>query len=148
MVFTNCKKSTDKPVIADPNFTVISAKINGKTVGTTNFVGNVPIIKFSFSAKVDPLTANTKVQIVGVAGTPYLSQLTYENHDSTIVLQPAGDLNSLEKYTAIVNAGLRSANGKLLQSAYTVDLITGVNPVYKFPYISDSALLQLVQQQT
>src|SRR3954463_9804137 len=149
MVFTDCKKGAEKPpVVADPDFTVISATINGKAVATSNFVNNIPAIRFSFSSKVDRLTANTKVEIVGVTGSSYLSQLTYENNDSTIVLQPAGGLNFLEKYRAIANAGLRSANGKLLQSAYTVDFITGINPVHKFPFISDSALLQLVEQQT
>src|SRR3982750_5003227 len=149
MVFTDCKKGSEKPpVIADPDFTVTSATINGKAVATSNFVNNIPIIRFLFSSKVDRLTANTKVEIVGVTGSPYLSQLTYENNDSTIVLQPAGDLNFLEKYRAFENAGLRSANGKLLQSAYTVDFITGINPIHKFPFISDSALLQLVEQQT
>src|SRR3954470_13143497 len=94
MVFTNCKKGSEKPpVIADPDFTVISATINGKAVATSNFVNNIPIIRFSFSSKVDRLTANNKVEIVGVTGSPYLSQLTYENNDSTIVLQPAGDFN-------------------------------------------------------
>ena len=149
MVFTSCKKDSETtPVTADPNFTIISVKINGKAVVSSNFVNTTPVIKFSFSNKVDRLTANTKVEIVGVSGFPFLSQVSYENSDSTIVLQPAGDLNALDKYTAIVNAGLRSASGKLLQSAYTVDFITGVDPAYKFPVISDSALLQLVQQQT
>jgi hypothetical protein len=53
--------------------------------------------------------------------------------DSTIVLQPQG-LNTLEKYTASVNAGLKSASGKLLQSAYTVDFITGLILVINSPY--------------
>ena len=149
MVFTNCKKGSEKPPLtADPNFTIISAKINGKAVSSSNFVNNTPVIKFSFSTKVDRSTANTKVEIRGASGFPYLSQVSYENNDSTIVLQPAGDLNSLERYMAIVNAGLKSTNGKLLQSSYNVDFITGVDPTYKFPFISDSALLQLVQRQT
>jgi hypothetical protein len=149
IVFTSCKKDADNtPITPDPNFTVISARINGKTAGTSNFVNNAPVIKFSFSSKVDRSTANTKVEIRGVSGFPFLSQLAYENNDSTIVLQPAGDLNFLEKYTATVNAGLKSASGKLLQSAYSVPFTTGINPVYKFPVISDSALLDLVQRQT
>jgi hypothetical protein len=149
VLFTNCKKSSEPaPIVADPNFTVISATVDGKTAGSSNFTSAVPTIKFSFSSKVDRSTANSKVEIVGAAGFPYLSQLTYENNDSTIVLQPAGDLNALEKYSAIVNAGLKSANGKLLQSAYTVDFMTGINPVHKFPFINDSALLQLIEQQT
>ena len=146
--FASCKKESKPPITPDPNFTVISARINGKPVATTNFVDGKPVIKFSFSSKVDRSTANSKVGIVGVAGSPFLSEVTFENNDSTIVLQPAGTLNTLEKYTATVNAGLKSTGGKLLQSAYTVDFITGFDRTYKFPFIGDSALLRLVQQQT
>ena len=146
--FISCKKSAEKPpVTPDPNFTLLSATIDGKPVGSSNFSTNIPVIRFSFSSKVDRTIANNKIEIFG-AGFPFLSQLSYENNDSTVVLQPAGDLNSLTKYTATVSAGLKSANGKLLQSAFSADFITGVSPVPKFPFISDSALLQLVQQQT
>src|SRR5580765_4731682 len=149
MIFTNCKKGSEStPVTPDPNFTIISAQINGKPAGSSNIVNTIPVIKFLFSSKVDRSTASTKVEIRGAAGFPYLSELTYENSDSSIVLQPAGDLNALEKYTASVNAGLKSESGKLLQSTYTVDFITGVNPRYKFSYIDDTALLLLVEQQT
>ena len=149
IAFTNCKKSSDKPpLVADPNFTILSVRVNGKPAGTSNFVNTQPIFKFSFSSKVDRITANSKIQIIGASGFPYLAQLDYENNDSSIVVEPAGDLNFLTKYTVTVDAGLKAANGKLLQSAYSVDFITGVSPVAKFPFISDSALLRLIQQQT
>jgi len=148
IAFTSCKKSEDKPpVTADPNFTLLSATIDGRGIGTINFSTNIPIIRFTFSSKVDRVTANNKIQIFG-NGFAFLSQLTYENNDSTVVLQPAGDLNWLSKYTATVSAGLKSTSGKLLQSSFSADFITGISPVPKFPFIGDSALLQLVQQQT
>jgi len=149
IVFTNCKKSSEKPpLVADPNFTVLSARINGKPADTSNFVNTSPIIKFSFSSKVDRITANTNIEFASASGTPYLALLDYENNDSTIVVEPAGDVTGLTRYTVTAKAGLKSANGKLLQSPYSVHFITGVDAYDKYPRISDSALLTLVQQQT
>jgi len=148
-ISAGCKKSGgSSPVTPDPNFTVISTRIDGKQVSNSNFASATPIVKFSFSSKVDRNTANQNVQFGGSSGFPIQGQITYENNDSTIVLQPNGNLNPLEKYTANVSTGLKSASGKFLQSPYTVDFITGYNTNYKFPYISDSALLTLVEQQT
>jgi hypothetical protein len=49
MVFTTCKKSSDNiPVTADPNFTLISAQINGKAVGSSNFANTTIYRVFIF----------------------------------------------------------------------------------------------------
>jgi len=47
-----------------------------------------------------------------------------------------------------VATGLKSKQWSALQSAITVNLITAIDSTDKFPQISDSALLTLVQQQT
>src|SRR5215471_13929101 len=115
IIFAGCKKSGgNAPVTPDPNFTVIAAKIDGKQVGSSNFASTTPIVKFSFSSKVDRNTANQNVQFGGPSGFPIQGQITYENNDSTIVLQPNGDLNALERYSATVNTGLKSVSGKFL----------------------------------
>src|SRR5438045_9702279 len=93
-VFASCKKSSVKPpVTPDPNVTVVSVKIDGKPVGSSNFSTITPMIEFTFSSKVDRITVNPNVKFGGSSGFPIQGQITYENNDSTIVLQPAGDLN-------------------------------------------------------
>lgn len=146
---SGCKKPAENtPITPDPNFTIISARINGQTPGNANIVNPAPVIKFSFSSKVDRSTVAGNVVLTTSAGIVVPSQVTYENSDTTVVVQPSANLPGLTKYTAGVNTGLKSTGGKLLQSAYSLDFITEVDPADKFPAISDSALVQLVQLQT
>src|SRR5205085_76930 len=74
--------------------------------------------------------------------------VSYENNDSTVVIQPASPLNFITKYNLSVSTDLKSQAGGLLQSPVTVNLITAIDLSDKFPVISDNALLDLIQQQT
>ena len=143
-----CKKTGDNTsTISDPYFTIISAKINGQTPANTNIVNSVPVIKFSFSSRVDRSTVTGNI-ILSTAGTVVPGSISYENNDTTVVIQPATNLPGLIKYTASANTGLKSSGGKLLQSGYSVDFMIEVDPADKFPAITDTALVQLAQQQT
>ena len=45
VIFASCKKSGgNSPVTPDPNFTVISAKIDGRQVSSSHFASTTPIV--------------------------------------------------------------------------------------------------------
>jgi hypothetical protein len=80
------------------------------------------------------------------AGT-VTSTFSYPN-DSTLVIQPSSPLNPLTKYLLVVSPPLRSTADSLLTTTLQINFITAMDTTDKFPRISDSALLTLVEQQT
>ena len=63
------------------------------------------------------------------------------------MIQPRS-LKPITQYTLNISTSLRSNKDGRLQSAIGLDLITAIDSSDKFPRISDSALVTLVQQQT
>ena len=126
------------------HFYFSSLKVDNKFQGFTYYnVSRTPLIRMEFSA---PLDHGSAAKVIQLSGTPYSA--SFENHDSTIIIQPTTPLNSIAKYTLTVPTSLKSASGGSLQSPITVNLITVIDSTDKFPRISDDALLDLVQKQT
>jgi len=150
LFFLSCKKGPGEntPLTPDPNLTLLSATVNGQPAGNSTIVNRTPVIKFSFSTKIDRGTVNSNLSLNSSSGTAVPVSISFENNDTTIVVQPASTLNALTRYSASINTALRSATGKLLQSAYSLDFMTVMDSSDKFPLITDTALLQLVQEQT
>ena len=153
-MFQSCKKNTSSNPDPNPNPTPVSFNFNSFTLngsfnGFTYYGVNLsPELKFSFSAPVNRSTVLSSISIREGTNAVVNYSVTYSNNDSTIVIQPSSPLNYLTSYTAVVATGLKSAAGGFLQSAVSVNLNTEYDPSDKFPQISDSALIQLVQQQT
>jgi hypothetical protein len=151
VVFTNCKKGSggnNTPIIPDPNLTLISTKINGQVFSNSMIVNRAPVIKFSFSTKIDRSTVGNNVSISNSSGVGVSSSISYENNDTTVVIQPSSILNGLTKYSVLVSTGLKSNAGKQLQSSVSYDFMTVIDSSDKFSIIGDTALVDLVQQQT
>jgi hypothetical protein len=144
------KKSSDPPAVVIPpvNITSTAVKVNGMQNATTyKNVNFSPVVKFTFNTPVNRSTAPNAISFQQNAGAVAYS-VSYENGDSTIVVQPSTALRSLTKFNVGVTSSLASANGTLLRSPVSVTLITGIDSTNKFPIISDNALLDLVQRQT
>lgn len=77
---------------------------------------------------------------------PY--NVTYLNNDSTINIQPTSPLNYLSKYSIKILTSLKSVSNSNLLTSVSVNLTTQIDSTDKFPQISDTALIELVQQQT
>jgi hypothetical protein len=135
---------TEQP---DP-LTLLSITVNGAT-GLASYynINSNPVIKFKFSTAVDHTSANSAFYISQNSNNVTLN-ITYENNDSTVVVQPATGLNFLNQYTAGVSSTLHSQKGVLLSNASGVKIITSIDPADKFPRISDDALLDTVQRRT
>lgn len=144
---SSCSKkngSGSQPTPVPESFSFSSLKVNGFYNGFTYFnVDSIPIINLGFSAPIDHTSASDNIQLSGIPIT-----ITYQNHDSTVIIQPSTSLSPITKYALTVTTSLKSMEGGNLQSPISVSLTTAIDSTDKFSRISDDALLDLVQQQT
>jgi hypothetical protein len=147
----NCGKnsSNGNSPPATPNFYSTDTKLNGQTTAAANYNVNLtPVIKFTFSAALDKNSVTTAVFFKDKIGSTVAYSSSYENSDKTLIIQPSSPLNYLDEYSIFISNQLRSTQGGNLVSAITLTFATKIDSSRKFPLISDSALLTLIQQQT
>ena len=152
VVFAGCKKNSGNDGVITPpvpSFSFNTLKVNEKYNGFsyTN-VNTKPIIKISFTAPVKHTSVNNALSLKANNGTAIPLDITYQNNDSIVILQPSSVLSYLTKYSIIVNTSLQSQAGGPLLSSISVNLFTSLDSSRKFSPLSDNALLDLVQQQT
>jgi hypothetical protein len=147
LLIISCNKSSESSVQPAPvpeSFTFQSLKVNGTFSGFSYFNVNLtPVISLGFSAAIDHNSVSSSIQLSGAAIIT-----SYQNHDSTIIIQPSSALNAITKYVLTVSTSLKSTTGGLLQSPISVNLTTAIDSTDKFPRISDNDLLDLIQKQT
>ncbi|MDB5200117.1 MAG: beta-glucosidase [Chitinophagaceae bacterium] len=156
LLLHSCSKnsgSTPTPPPAPPpapsalTFTTVS--VNGVSTGFTYYgINTTPVIKFTFSAPVNRSTVATSFILKNSSGATVAYNVSYENSDNTVVIQPSSPLGYLSKYSLSVTTDIKSAAGGSFLTPLNVDLLTAIDPADKFPLLSDNALLDLVQQQT
>jgi hypothetical protein len=148
LVLCACKKEGAPKTVVVPPFDYVQTTINGD-VYTGGNLFNVPVsavvIQISFSQPIDQSTVAASVSFTGAG--PVASTFSYPN-DSTLVIQPSSPLNPLTKYLLVVSAPLKSLADSTLTNALQINFVTAIDTTDKFPLISDSALLTLVEQQT
>lgn len=138
------------PPPAPSSFSFTALKVDGAFNGGFSYTSTSyqPVLKFSFSTKINQSSINSAVSFKANTGTAVAYTATLENSDSTIVIQPSGPLLSLTKYTVSVATSLKSKDNGSLLSAIDVNLYTKLDSSLKFPVITDEQLLDKVQQQT
>lgn len=146
------KKSTDKtPVMPPPpsSFSSTLITVNGKQETSLDYnINTTPIIKFSFSAAIDHASVSNNFSFTTSSGASVPFNTTYSNGDSVVIIQSISSLNFLSKYIITVSTGLKSKPDGYLKSTASLNFITQIDSTDKFSRISDSALLDLIQQQT
>lgn len=145
----SCKKE-DKPSPAPPAtvFKINTYTLNGQVPATTNNGINLqPSIRINFSDKIDRASVASGFTLTSSNGTVALNAL-YEDNDNTVVLQPSSPLAALTRYSFTIGTTLKSAAGTQLISGANFGFVTRLDSSDKFPLITDTALVQLVQQQT
>jgi hypothetical protein len=149
--FFSCKKKETPITPPPPNpvaFKLTDFKVNGISNGSTYYAVNPsPEIKLSFSAPADQNTVTNNISLKTNAGAAVTLTSSFEN-DSTIIIKPSSPLSFITQYSLTVGTGLKSKQGASLQAGLNAILISQIDSTDKFPRISDSALLTLVQQQT
>ncbi|MDE3235021.1 MAG: Ig-like domain-containing protein [Bacteroidota bacterium] len=146
-----CKKSDNASTqpVTPQNMTVVTYTINGSNPGSNIYnINAIPVIKIQLSSKVNRQTTAGAFSLKDAYGSLVSTTLSYENNDSTIVAQPASALHYLSTYAVSLSTALKSASGGSLTSGVDFHFVTQIDSTDKFPRITDSALLDLVQQQT
>jgi hypothetical protein len=150
LIIASCKKESGaKPPPAAVAFNVLSITVNDSTNSSLRFfnVNENPVVKVSFSAPLK--TSSTTNNIVFLGNGAYITgNYTFSNNDSTLIIQPASALQPLTSYTVSLLTGLQSTNDSALHSVVKLSFVTQMDTTDKFPRITDSALLTLVEQQT
>jgi hypothetical protein len=108
----------------------------------------IPVIRFTFSAPLAAAVPSSNFSFFGTGNAAIPFTLTQQNADSVVIIQPKTALSAFSAYTVSVSSGLLSAGGGHLSNPVSLTLTTTLDSTDKFPRISDSALLTLVEQQT
>jgi hypothetical protein len=151
-LFISCKKeAAPKPpvIVSSGPFNFLKATVNGSSSTSLTYynVTANPILKLSFSAPID--TSTVRGNVAFATGSTVLPiNYSYANNDSTLIIQPTNALQSLTSYTFSILTNVKSAADSSLKNAVRLTLTTQLDTSNKFPLISDSALLTLVEQQT
>jgi hypothetical protein len=137
----SCKTTQDTPELFSYRSVTIdgSAKFRG--------VSLQPAIRVSFSAPLNRSSAEKSIRLVNGA-TEIPLAFTYGALDTTVTVTPKSPLGSITAYKLQVQPGLTSQRNTALNTTLEVALATAVDTTDKFPVVSDSLLLDLVQKRT
>jgi hypothetical protein len=150
-LLAGCGKKNDDtpPGPVAVNFIINSWSVDNIPSQTTYFnVRTSPVVKFRFGAAIDRSTVAPHITFKTNSGVTVACNISYENADSVVVLQPSSPLSYLGRYKVAVSTVLRSTNGGHLTAGTDLTLTTAIDSSRKFPALSDNAFLDLVQQQT
>jgi len=144
------KSSSPPPVEQVPQaFKLSTVKVDDKSGGFTYYGTSLsPMIRFHFSAPIDHNSVTSAFTFTNGSGAAVSYNSSFENGDSTVVIEPSAALSPISKYKVDVATSLQSQSKGRLNSAASTSLITAIDSTDKFPQITDSALLTLVEQQT
>ena len=147
-----CSKKQD--IIPPPppgSFYISSLKVNDQpaSIGNNFYSVNInPIIKISFTAPVDHASVNNNFSLAKNTGVTTPLNISYQNMDSTLIIQTTANLQSISKYILTLTTGVQSKQGVVLNATSINNLITAIDSSDKFPILTDNALLDKVQHQT
>ncbi|GAA5035303.1 hypothetical protein GCM10011506_28060 [Marivirga lumbricoides] len=130
--------------------TLEEALISEETLLTTSRITNIeltPQISLTFSDPLDPENdLNDFINIINKGAKLPLS-FTLSNENKTLAISSTEAARDLAKYTLTISTNLKSINDFSF-SGFTKEFYTQLDSTYKFPEISDEALLTKVQEQT
>ncbi len=143
------KKGTPAgPVIPSP-FHLSAVTIDGHSPAAANYgVSVTPVIALSFTTAIDPASVAGAISLADNTGGAVSFTPAFAGGDSTIIIQPSSPLHYLTAYTLELSTALRSRDQAILAASDTQRYITTIDSTDKFPRITDSALLDLVESQT
>lgn len=153
LVASACKKAStgnpEPPAVLAKDFNTGNWYVNG--VSNSYYYTNTslnPQIRIEFTNALNRTSTATGIVLGDAVGGAVAFSANYEKGDSIVVLQPSSPLSYLTKYTLTINNQLRSKDGGKYIGQDVINLLTRMDSSSKFPAISDTALLTLVQRQT
>lgn len=142
------KKDPPSPPVPPAQLTANSVQLNGAAMADNAInISRQPLIRVQFSEAVNRSTLPAAVKLTAAVGSPALN-ISYENNDAVVLIQPSTPLNALTRYNFSIDNSVKSAKGGQFISTVNYNFTTQIDSSRKFPVISDDALLTLVQQQT
>jgi hypothetical protein len=148
-----CQKKQEATVmtpLADV-LTISSSLLNANSISNNESVIDIPAQLFftiKCSNAIDKNAAAKAIQINESAGSSASINLSYQNHDSVVVITPNSKLKYLTKYILSITKQLLSVKGDILNTAYQFQFQTSLDSTDKFVRISDDALLDTIQRRT
>src|SRR5215204_3300604 len=141
------KKTADGGNPPPASFILNSWSLNGISAQPVYNVPPVPVIRFSFSSPINRSTVSNSISL-SQNTAPVLYTVNYFNGDSTLLVSPSAPLLPLTTYKISLSNNLQSSQGGKLVAGIDINFNTAIDSSDKFPQISDSALVELVQKQT
>lgn len=151
VIFASCGKKTsgpDQPANQPVNFNITSWSVNNVSSQPLNNVSVSPSIRLNFSSAINHSTVANGISLVQSSGNIVNYNVAYLNSDNTLVLTPTSPLSYLTQYKVSITSNLGAPNGGQLLNGTSFTFNTTIDSSDKFPVITDSALISLVQQQT
>ena len=122
--------------------------MNGEYKGNSYANLKSIVLRFVFTGgAIDKNTVGTSVSISNFAGTSVPLTFSYDN-DTTLIVSPNASLTPMTGYRFAITTGLKSVQNAALQDPVAINLYTAIDSTDKFPQISDSVLLTMIEQQT
>ena len=124
---------------------LLAVSLNSETVGNNPRTQNIDpdlTITFEFNNAINVQSFESAVALSGKSVTVQAS-----NNDKTITVTPTSTLDFIKKYKLSLSNRLVSTEGQAF-GGYELEFYTKLDPTFKFPEISDDALLTKVQEQT
>jgi hypothetical protein len=148
ILFSSCKKS-DATIVTPTSFALTAIQIDNKVAaGTTYNVSSQPIIKLYFSLPLNQSSINSNIVLKDNSNNIIAANYSYTDGDTVVTFQPTTGLKKLTNYYLQILPDLLSQQQTKFGSNNRIQLITQIDSTDKFPQISDTALLTLVQKQT
>ncbi len=143
----SCSKSSS-PNQNSGSFKVKSNTVNGEFKGNSYSNIKNAVLRFEFAGgAIDKTTVSGSVSLNTFNGTNVPLTITYDN-DSTLIASPTANLLPVTGYRFAITTALKSEQKAALADPVAINLFTSIDSADKFPQISDSSLLTLVEQQT
>ena len=152
VLFFSCSKKNDIAVLTSEksqqanaaSFYILSLQADDQKGGYVYYHVSVnPTFKIKFSKPVDTTSARANIQLK--FGASRVSA-NYSYDGNTVILQPKKSLYYISKYTIFIDSALKSSTQQPLGIIYNYKEITIIDSSDKFPRISDTKLLNLVQK--
>ena len=146
VTIVSCEDDSPQTPVAK-NFTLLEIRIDDLPVTNRPAVSITPEIVLTFSERIAHASANEAIVLNSAMG-PVPLIFSFANNDSTVIVKPGTALKYLSIYNFQILSNLTSLSKQEFGSDYTVNIVTEIDPSDKFPRISDTALLDSVQQRT
>ncbi len=114
--------------------------------GSFKHVNTYPIITISFSEALQVNTIDAGIALASSSGTAISIHPVAGNGNKDVTFTTP--LQGFTTYTLTVNTSVKSVSGATLATPLSILISTGIDSTRKFPAVSDSVLLDKVQQQT